>query len=209
MAFIKLLSTYNVTNEKKNSKTISGFEVARKIMDKNKLEDLYIVEKRGSFTDTYNQNQKVVKLSTSVFNDENLYSLAMSSYIASYAVLSNKEDKTINLKLSLDQFFKLLTYFFYIVFLFGICLNLEGIQKVAFLILLIIIIYRAIGMFIDKKTIYLAYDELKELDLFTQEEEKEIVNILKTIKFYNLSSIILCLQDGISAIKEIIDNSKR
>jgi len=99
IAFIKLLNTYNTSNENKNSSKLSGFEIARKIMDKNELNNMYIVEKKGSFTDIYDKNLKVVKLSTPVFNEENIYSLSMSSYIASYAILSNKEDKMINLKL--------------------------------------------------------------------------------------------------------------
>ena len=209
IAFIKLLNTYNTSNENKNSSKLSGFEIARKIMDKNELNNMYIVEKKGSFTDIYDKNLKVVKLSTPVFNEENIYSLSMSSYIASYAILSNKEDKMINLKLQLDQLFRIITYFTYIILLVGICLQSESILKISFLILLINIIYRGISFIIDKKVIYLAYDNLKELELFNNEEEKSITMILKTIRLYNLSIIILCLQDGINTIKEMIDNSKR
>ena len=44
-----------------NKNRITGFEVARKILDANGLKDIYIVETRGNLTDHYDPRRKTVQ----------------------------------------------------------------------------------------------------------------------------------------------------
>ena len=50
--------SYNTYKQVKNSKGISGFEVARKILDANGLGDVHVVETRGELTDHYDPKRK-------------------------------------------------------------------------------------------------------------------------------------------------------
>ena len=47
---------------------ISGFEVARKILDSNNLKDIHIVSTSGTLTDHYDPSRGVIRLSNDIFD---------------------------------------------------------------------------------------------------------------------------------------------
>ena len=114
IAYVLIVHTYKKYNTENNNKELSGFEIARNILDKHNLEDMYIIEKRGMFTDTYDSKQNVIRLSTPVFHEESVYSLAVASYLATKSYLYNKQDKTIKTKIIVDNFINVLITFIYL-----------------------------------------------------------------------------------------------
>ena len=67
IAQINISTSYGKYKKLGNSKKISGFEVARKILDANGLDDIYVVETSGNLTDHYDPSRKVIKLSRDIF----------------------------------------------------------------------------------------------------------------------------------------------
>ena len=58
-----------------NKKGLTGAEVARKILKKNGLDNVYVVETKGFLSDHYDPTRKVVRLSTSNYNDASILCL--------------------------------------------------------------------------------------------------------------------------------------
>ena len=52
-----------------NNKKISGQEVARKLLDSNNLENIYVVATNGNLTDHYDSSRKVIRLSKDIYNN--------------------------------------------------------------------------------------------------------------------------------------------
>ncbi len=69
-----------------NKNRITGFEVARKILDANGLKDIYIVETRGNLTDHYDPRRKTVKLSSEVFHGDSIVSMAVAAHECGHAI---------------------------------------------------------------------------------------------------------------------------
>ena len=69
-----------------NKNRITGFEVARKILDANRLKDIYIVETRGNLTDHYDPRRKTVKLSSEVFHGDSIVSMAVAAHECGHAI---------------------------------------------------------------------------------------------------------------------------
>lgn len=76
-----------------NSSGTTGFEVARKILDKNGLKDVYVVETKGNLTDHYDPKRKVVRLSTDVYHGKSVASIAVSAHECGHA-LQDKDNYT-------------------------------------------------------------------------------------------------------------------
>lgn len=93
LAQLKIQSSYNRYKRVENSKKKSGFEVAREILDKNGLEDIYIVEIKGELTDHYDPTKKVVRLSTDIFHGETIASAAVAAHECGHAI-QDKESYT-------------------------------------------------------------------------------------------------------------------
>lgn len=93
LAQLKIQSSYNRYKRVENSKKKSGFEVAREILDKNGLEDIYIVEIKGELTDHYDHTKKVVRLSTDIFHGETIAAAAVAAHECGHAI-QDKESYT-------------------------------------------------------------------------------------------------------------------
>lgn len=93
LAQLKIQSSYNRYKRIENNKKKSGFEVAREILDKNGLEDIYIVEIKGELTDHYDPTKKVVRLSTDIFHGETIAAAAVAAHECGHAI-QDKESYT-------------------------------------------------------------------------------------------------------------------
>ena len=91
IAQLNINSTYAMYKGIKNKKKLSGFEVARKILDENGLTDMYIVEVRGNLTDHYDPRTKVVKLSDSVYDSTSVAALGVAAHECGHVIQHHEE----------------------------------------------------------------------------------------------------------------------
>lgn len=92
LLIIPALASFNINKNYKRfkdvdlNKKISGFEVARKVLDANGLNDIYIVEVPGNLTDCYDPTRKTVKLSTDIFHGESIAAAAVAAHECGHAI---------------------------------------------------------------------------------------------------------------------------
>jgi len=194
IAYFITFITYKKYDNIDNKKSISGFEVARNILDKHNLDNIYIVEKRGLFTDKYDEKQNVIRLSTPAFHNETIYSLAISSYIATKAQLYNKNNKMVKTKVILDSFIDLLTSLLYILLLIGIIMNSISIYKTILYLFIFILLYKTITIYIEEKIIEQSIKELIK-NKYISNNNKEIKKLYNYLKINNISQMVLSLSD--------------
>ena len=89
LAQIKVTKTYSKFKKVHNKNKLSGFEVARKILDANGLDDIYVVETPGNLTDHYDPSRKVVKLSTDVLNTYISFPFSISIKSSNIGIISS------------------------------------------------------------------------------------------------------------------------
>ena len=163
-----------------------------------------------SFKFITKDKQKVVKLSTYVFNDETLYSLIVSSYFSSIAVLDYDEEKKVKAKLLLDNIFKYITAFTFFITIIGTCTQSPSVLSLAASLLFITIVYKAISiLIIDKLIINDSISNLERLEYFEPDDKEKIIKLYKQFRLFTMANIILCIRDIINDIKEAIANSKK
>ena len=79
-------STYNRYIKVKSKCNLTGYDMAKKILEKNNLGNLYIVETKGTMTDHYDPTRKIVRLSTKVFNEDSVASIAIAAHECGHAI---------------------------------------------------------------------------------------------------------------------------
>lgn len=83
-------STYNKYLKKRNSSGLTGLEVARRILDKNGLNDVKVTMASGILSDHYNPNTKTVNLSQAVYQGDSITALAVASHECGHAIQDKK-----------------------------------------------------------------------------------------------------------------------
>lgn len=86
LAQIYVKYTYNKYKKCSNNDKITGYEVARKILDDNGLKEIYIVETKGIMTDHYDTKRKIIRLSTEVYNGDTIASMAIAAHECGHAI---------------------------------------------------------------------------------------------------------------------------
>lgn len=86
LAQSKVLSAYNKYSRVKNSKNLKGKDVARKILDRNNLSKVKVSDVSGQLSDHYNPGTKTVNLSTSIYEDTSIASLAVAAHECGHAI---------------------------------------------------------------------------------------------------------------------------
>ena len=201
IAYVLIVHTYKKYNTENNNKELSGFEIARNILDKHNLEDMYIIEKRGMFTDTYDSKQNVIRLSTPVFHEESVYSLAVASYLATKSYLYNKQDKTIKTKIIVDNFINVLITFIYLLLLVGIIINSLTNYKVVLCLLISVIIYNLRTTPIEDKIMQKSLKELKN-NKISDKNIEQIKSIYSIMRINGLAQMVISLSNLYYTIKE-------
>ena len=87
-AYVSL--TYSSERKRKNNAGVTGFDVARTILDKNGLNDIYIVKTGGKMSDHYDSARKTIRLSNEVYNGDSIAAAAIAAHECGHA-LQDKE----------------------------------------------------------------------------------------------------------------------
>lgn len=82
--FIK--SSYSKYKQVKIKNKLTGYDVARKILNINGLMDIDIVETQGELTDHYDPSRKVVRLSTEIYHGETIASTSVAAHECGHAI---------------------------------------------------------------------------------------------------------------------------
>ncbi len=119
LAQLKIQSSYNRYKRVENSKKKSGFEVAREILDKNGLEDIYIVEIKGELTDHYDPTKKVVRLSTDIFHGETIAAAAVAAHECGHAIQDKESYMFLKIRSAIYPVVNVATSISYYIILIG------------------------------------------------------------------------------------------
>lgn len=92
-ASIKVNLSYKKYLKIDNEKKLTGFDVARRILDENNLGEIYVVETKGTMSDHYDPRRKTVRLSTDVYHGTSISSLAIAAHECGHAI-QDKEGYT-------------------------------------------------------------------------------------------------------------------
>lgn len=95
---ILVSASYSRFKKKLNNKDITGFDAARKILDKNDLKDIMILETKGNLTDHYDPTRKVIRLSTDIYHGSSIASVAVAAHECGHAIQDKENYKPMRIR---------------------------------------------------------------------------------------------------------------
>ena len=194
------LKKYKTIDNKKN---LSGMEAARDLLDANKLENVYVIEKRGKFIDKYIYNRKTVVLSTDVFHENSLYALAVGAYVGMHGVY----DKKNNSLFRFIETFGIVRYSAYfaslVLLVLGMVNDNVSAYQIALILLILSLIFSVLAFIVNRNAAYETYDYLKKKKCFEKNEDDDISTILNNVYLESFTWYFIILVNGIiNAINE-------
>jgi Zn-dependent membrane protease YugP len=186
-------STYKKYKKVENHKKLSGFEVARKVLDANGLNDLYIVEVKGDLTDHYDPKQKVVRLSTDIFHGETIAAAAVAAHECGHAIQDKEAYPMMRLRSTLVPVVNLITYAAYIMFALSIFLQLFNLLMVSIVSVLFGLVFQIVTLPVEFDASKRALKNLKDLGLVDNKEHQGTRKMLKAAALTYVAAVLSSL----------------
>jgi len=183
---------YNYSKYKKieNRNSISGMEVARIILDANKLNDIYIVETNGELTDHYDPKRKVVRLSKDIYHGISIASLSVAAHECGHAIQHKENYFFMKIRTFLVPIVNLVSYLGYFGIIVGILSGITGYLLIGIITLSATILFQIITLPVEIDASFRAREQLKSLNIIVDEEENEVKKMLNAAGMTYIASLI-------------------
>ena len=171
-------SSYNRTKKIMASKHITGKEVARKILDANGLKNVKIEEQPGTLTDHYDPKNKVVRLSTDIYNNSSLASVSVASHECGHAIQDKDNYFFLRLRSSIVPIVNLASTLGYVAIMIGLLGGLLGLLKIGIVMECIILLFQVITLPVEFNASDRALKQITELGIVTSDEHRNCRQML-------------------------------
>ena len=169
---------------------MSGFEVARNLIDSYGFNDVYITENRSLLYSKYDSNRKVIRLSNDIFNSTSVTSCALSAREAVSCILDKKNDKYFKLIDKLSPLFNILIYIGYLVIGIGTLFGHMKTMWIGIYLEMIVFFFYVLTFKYENRLCSFAISILKSNKIITKKENDMIKTVLNASRYINFANII-------------------
>ena len=190
IASINIDTTYKKYKHVLNKKNLTGFDVARTILDANGMKDMYIVETPGNLTDHYDPKQKVVRLSTDIYHGNSIASMAVAAHECDHAIQDKTNYTFMRIRASLVPVVNFITYGAYIMFFISILLSYADLLLISIGSVLAGLIFQIVTLPVEFDASSRALKQLEELDLVVKEDSEGSKKVLKAAALTYVAAVL-------------------
>lgn len=184
-----IIKTYHETMRIRNEQMLSGQEVARKILDANGLEDIYVVQVSGELTDHYDPGRNVIRLSNHVFQDDSIASLAVAAHECGHAIQKKEGYLFYRLRSALVPVVNLVSYLGYFVIIISAFAGITAYLLLGMIMLLATLIFQLVTLPVEIDASKRGMKEIERLNLAKKEEMTNVSNMLKAAAMTYVASL--------------------
>ena len=187
---IYIHTTYNKYKIKQNARKLSGFEVARAILDANNLDKVHIVEVKGELTDHYDPTRKVVRLSTHVFHESTIASSSIAAHEVGHAIQDKEGYTFLKLRTAIFPFANITSYLAYILLVVSLLLEMTGMFWLSVAFILFSLLFQVFTLPVEFNASKRAKNELQKLNLSSTKELDGVDSMLKSAALTYVASLV-------------------
>lgn len=186
----QITNVYHNTSNIKNSKLLSGQEVARKILDANGLESIYIVQIGGELTDHYDPGRNVIRLSSRVFQDDSIASLAVAAHECGHAIQKKEGYLFYRLRSALVPIVNLVSYLGYFVLIISLFAGITTYLLLGMIMLLATLVFQLVTLPVELDASKRGMEQIQKLSLIEDTEMNSVSQMLKAAAMTYVASLI-------------------
>ena len=206
LAQVLIKIIYSKYQKHENKKRLTGFDVARQILDKNELKDILVLETSGFLTDHYDPTKKVIKLSTDIYNGTTISSVAVAAHECGHAIQDKESYTPMRIRSKIIPTVNLCTKLGYLAIIIGALFSYKLMLLGVFL-LLGILLFQIITLPVEFNASSRALKQINKFNLLSNDEQKGAKKVLLTAAFTYVASVLSTLTQILRYV--LIANSRR
>lgn len=173
-----VMTTYKKYSEVDNNSNISGCDAARKILDKNGLSNIKVVETSGYLSDHYDPKKKVIRLSTTNFKGKSISSVSVACHECGHAIQDKVGYSFMRIRAFLVPFVNFSTYMGYIAIVVGLLFGLMNLIWIGIGLEIVILLFQIVTLPVEIDASKRALKEIEMTSLLDRDEIKSGKTVL-------------------------------
>ena len=193
LAQMYVKSSYSKYKKISTKSGLDGFEVARRILDQNGLNNVDIVEVQGELTDHYDPSRKVVRLSTDIFHGKTIASSSVAAHECGHAVQDKEDYFFLRFRSSLVPFANISSKLGYIAIMIGLIFGMIKLAWIGIALEMIILLFQLITLPVEFDASRRAAEFLKKEALIEKQEQVGSKKMLNAAALTYVASVVSTL----------------
>lgn len=195
IAQLYINSTYKKYLRIESESKLSGFEIARKILDKNNLNDIHIVEVKGNLTDHYDSSRNVIRLSKDIFDGTSLSSVSIAAHECGHAIQNKEGYIFMKIRSFLAPIVNVMNKVAYIILILGFILEYYGLIEIAIILMSSSVLFQLITLPVEINASKRAKQELLTMNLINKVESQATENVLTAAALTYVAGLLATILD--------------
>lgn len=177
-AQMKVKSAYKKYSQVPTSSQMTGFEVARQILDENGLFDVTIEEVKGTLTDHYDPRSKTVRLSSDNYHGRSMAASAVAAHEVGHALQDAEEYGFLKFRTSLVPLAQFGSSTAFYIILAGIFFNMMNLLLVGIFFMAFAVLFQLVTLPVEFNASSRAMDQLVGMGIIAHNEERDTKKVL-------------------------------
>ena len=183
---------YSKYQKQENAKKLTGFDVARQILDSNNLQDILVLETSGYLSDHYDPAKKVIKLSNDIYHGTTISSAAVAAHECGHAIQDKENYKPMRIRSKIVPTVNLFTKIGYLSIIIGALFSYK-LMLLGVILLLSILLFQIITLPVEFNASHRALKQIDNLNLLSNSEQKGAKKVLIAAAFTYVASVLSTL----------------
>lgn len=190
----------------KNNKGLSGLDVARQILDKHGLQDVYVTATDGKLSDHYDPTRKVVRLSKDIYNGTSIASVSVAAHEVGHALQDKDGYAFMRLRSKMIPIVNFSSSAGYFAILFGFFFGYFGLIWIGIFLEVIILLFQLITLPVEFDASRRAKKELEENKMLDANELRKSSRMLTAAAFTYVASVLTSILQILRLVLMARDN---
>ena len=176
----RVKSTFRKYLQVPNRKGLTGFDVARMILDRNGLSNIQIERStRGSLSDHYDPMKKVVRLSNEVYSGRSISSISVAAHEVGHAIQHSQAYMPLTFRSMLAPVASIASKSVFMIIFAGIIFGITGLIDLGIIVFSVVLIFQIVTLPVEFNASSRALVQLRSQGLVYDDEiinSKRVLN---------------------------------
>lgn len=192
-ASFRVQSTAKKYLKVRNSTNMSGYEVARRILDANGLYNVKVEEVNGFLSDHYDPRTKTVRLSSEIYHGNSLTATAVAAHEVGHALQDQEEYAFLRLRTALVPLASFGSNISYFLLIFGLVLGVLQMALLGIIFMAAAVLFQIVTLPVEFNASSRAMDQVVSLGIIRNEEEHGARKVLSAAALTYVAAAVVAL----------------
>lgn len=206
LASMKVMGTYSKYSKKTFNTGLTGYEVARKILDENGLNDIRVEITNGRLSDHYDPNKRIVRLSEDNYKNNTISAAAVAAHEVGHALQHSEEYFFLRFRSMLVPVANLGSNLSFIVILAGIVLNMMNLIVLGTIFMAFAVLFQLVTLPVEFDASKRALDQMHSSGILALDEERGAKKVLNAAAMTYVAGALVAIAELIRFILIIVSS---